>query len=117
MYEQAREASNYRYHAEYLITDDDKQISVMRAENEGIINIIECVSRIKFPTPRTTFYAADGRGGGGGGGEEEETCLMRRTEDVIQRDTEAESNIPRRCNSTMYEVMNERSPRIILWVL
>jgi len=32
------------------------------------------------------------------------------TEDVIQHDTEAESNISRQCNLTMYDVMNERSP-------
>lgn len=94
----------------------------MRAENEGIINIIERVSHIiKFLTSRSKVYAAEGDGGEGGGGEE--TCLIRRTEDVIQRDTQAESNIPRRCNSTMYEVMNELSPcvrmcvRIILWAL
>lgn len=45
------------------------------------------------------------------GGEEErkETGLMRRTEDVIQRDTEAESNVLRECNSTMHDVMNEHS--------
>jgi len=74
----------------------------MRVENEEIINIIERVSRIKFR-----------RGLRNRGGREERKkkhARCGRTEDVIQRDTEAESNIPRQCNSTMYDVMNERSP-------
>lgn len=56
VYEQASGFSHYRFRAEYLITGDDNgkkiiliKISVMRVENEEIINIIERVPCIKIP--------------------------------------------------------------------
>lgn len=87
----------------------------MRVGNEEIINTIERVPRIKFSYAVEDACVARGGRGGERGEERGNACLMRRTEDVIQRDTEAESNISRRC--TTDDVRRDeraRSPRIIL---
>lgn len=70
----------------------------MRIENEEIINNIERVLRIKFPAAAEDAHLRSRPGGkrrhGGKGGVTLARCA-RRTEDAIQRDTVAESNVPR----------------------
>lgn len=69
--------SHYRFRAEYLITGDDnktkkktrgkrekRKISVMRVENEEIINIIERVPRIKIPRAEEVDSLCSRRGTG-----------------------------------------------------